>query len=306
MFEILDTTPLSHARGSVWRAIRESPGKFLFQGILGTGLLIVGTALLFGSLNNWALMLTGTTLTGVSGNVGDQAGAVIAAIMLLFFATITIGAGSYLFGQFFSRSFARARAMRFAAHNGLQYRGDQPGPRYQATVFLIPADHRRHRDVVIGKIGEHTLEFGDFLATTEQKRANSSTTRTQTVARFGYLAMNLTARGPKFILDSRQDGNLRGSFAGHSRYDLEGDFPDHFTAWVPHGTERDMLEMLTPDVMARFSDHGQDFDFEVCGNLLVLIAKRRSTTKAATVTGMLAAAEQLVPILNAKAKQGSW
>ncbi|MGO1545403.1 MAG: hypothetical protein ACTHXA_13810 [Gulosibacter sp.] len=292
-----------HGGGNVFRAIRDEPGSALFRSVIGGLLLLIGGALLFGSVYNWITFFGGSTSGNAAASV-QVLGNLVAGIGLGIMGAIVFSLGIYIFVSYFRGQFETQRMQEFAKKNGFRFIGASSGARYQARVFLPSADSRRHLNVVTGSIGDHKVEFGDFKATVESRGRNRRKSQ-HTVSEFAYVAINLGARAPKLVLDAQRDGR-RININGMVRYELEGDFPSHFTTWVPADTERDMLEFMTPDVMQVFSDYGQDHDFELLGTLLVIIANKNRIGRVPTMAGLLQTADHLIPVLRHKATQGSW
>ncbi|MDJ1371102.1 hypothetical protein [Gulosibacter molinativorax] len=300
---------LNERGGSIRGALRERPGQVIFTtlvcvvlGVMGIGMLVAAGRYL-------------VTLPEILGGLPaeDQMQSAPVTILRIFtaglvsFGLIFLGTAIFMLRRFVKRWFASQRMAKFAQENGFAYQGDLPGPRFQAVVMKINADDIDHHRVVTGQVDGRRIEFGDFEATRDSSDAGDSNTRTtEVLARYAYIAIDLGVRAPHFVLDSVSNKRLFRGYGSLKRWDLEGDFPEHFTTWVEEGNEPAMLELMTPDFMHEFSEYGQEFDYEIQGTLLLIIANRRSIGNAHVAEGMLRVADRIVPGIRQKAMRGNW
>jgi hypothetical protein len=86
------------------------------------------------------------------------------------------------------------------------------------------------------------------------------------------------------VLDARKNNlfgsrqtNLPSGLRGNQVMQLEGNFNDYFTLYVPKGYERDALYVFTPDVMAALVDFGALYDMEVVDDNLFFYSQNEVT-----------------------------
>ncbi|MFA6027327.1 MAG: hypothetical protein WC752_00135 [Patescibacteria group bacterium] len=87
---------------------------------------------------------------------------------------------------------------------------------------------------------------------------------------------------PAFLLESKKQQIGHALFDTHTTdnyLQLEGNFNDYFSLSMPKGYERDVLQILTPDVMAKLIDEAKYFSMEIINDHLYLYAKKTISTK---------------------------
>lgn len=100
--------------------------------------------------------------------------------------------------------------------------------------------------------------------------------RSKRVHTWGYACMRLNRDMPHMVLDATQNNlfqrfsNLPDTFGNEQKLSLEGDFDSYFTLYAPAQYKRDALYLFTPDVMAKFIDHGKSYDIEVIDDVLYM------------------------------------
>ena len=92
---------------------------------------------------------------------------------------------------------------------------------------------------------------------------------------FTYMLIRLDRKVPHIYIDSKGNNswgnrNHAGDFARSQKFELEGDFNKYFTVYAPSEYESDALYILTPDVMHSLVTYGQDFDFELIDDTLIM------------------------------------
>jgi hypothetical protein len=185
------------------------------------------------------------------------------------------------------------RLAAFAERNGLDFTARADGVRYPGAAFEIRGDRHTHTGVVSGTARGGAFAIGNYKVT-RRKRDSDGGHTTTTVTEFGYLVTSVALRLPRILLDAKGNGTLALNRHGLVKWDLEGDFPVAFTTMCVPGQERDMLEVLAPDVMQVFSDYLTDFDIEIIGSRLFLMRKDRHTAAPGEIAAYLAAADRLV------------
>lgn len=167
----------------------------------------------------------------------------------------------------------RYRLQGFAAANSMTYQDQVADPDLAGMIFSLGGD-RLATDVL--RTTAPIVEFGhhQYLV----KSGKHAVTQ-----HWGYVAITLDSALPHIVLDAVGNNSVLGSslpvsFTAAQRLSLEGDFDRYFELYCPAGYERDALYLFSPDVMARFVDHGALFDIEIVDNTLFLY------TRAAVVT----------------------
>lgn len=94
----------------------------------------------------------------------------------------------------------------------------------------------------------------------------------------GYLAIQLDAALPQYVLDAKRNdagpiSSIIMPIAGGQIISLEGDFDSHFTLYGPKGYERDARYVFTPDLMGLLIDETGDFDVEIVDDRLYVYAR---------------------------------
>jgi len=178
-----------------------------------------------------------------------------------------------------------ARIQAFASTNGLlmvqdSLGADYPGARFAAHDVLI-ASAIRTPDVSF-------LEIGNYKVIGAQERTNNSPT-------FGYMRIKLSRRLPNMYLYSNQNPlKLQYDFSSLQKLELEGDFNDYFTLYVPNGYGKDAFYIFSPDMMVRFIDHLGAFDCEIIDDELYLYSSRKfDLTSSQELTSLMSLSEQV-------------
>lgn len=89
----------------------------------------------------------------------------------------------------------------------------------------------------------------------------------------GIISVNLPKNLPNVFIDSKKNNflginSLDKFYSKKQVLQLEGDFNNYFTIYVPQDYQKDALYFLTPELMALLVDYGQDYDIEVINNTL--------------------------------------
>lgn len=96
----------------------------------------------------------------------------------------------------------------------------------------------------------------------------SRQTHTNTIMTFA-----LDAALPHMFLDGKQNG-VNYAYSGSQRLQLEGDFNDYFSLYIPDGSQVEALSVFTPDVMQTLIAGGRPFDIEINGRTVYVVATR--------------------------------
>ncbi len=152
----------------------------------------------------------------------------------------------------------------FADRNKLTYLIGRADPGYAGMIF----GQGRSRFIT------EALFFPNFeIGNYEYVTGSGKNSQTHT---YGYIKIPLKRPIPHIVLDAKKNNlfgkisNLPVSFSQSQTLELEGDFSNYFTLYVPETYERDALYILTPDVMAMLVDETNPYDLEALGTELYL------------------------------------
>ncbi len=181
----------------------------------------------------------------------------------LFFITVTI----MLMGLNWMRiwhKMQRAFMQQFASRNGFQFEANGESKHRTGKLFA----HKYVNDttnVVRGSYLGHPFElFNYHYKVGEGKHA---TNYNATVLQYTFAGLV-----PQFSLTERMDGLsvIHRMALGQRVLELEGDLHKYFVVYVKELHEIEMLEVLTPEIMAFLIDHGCKLSFEFVGRNLFI------------------------------------
>lgn len=278
-FSQLATSALAGRAGSVREAFRSARATAIFVLVFGA---IIGAITLFAVISGLTQLITGIDRT----DAATPTSARLTAVPGLIFALVMFGVAVFFIVRFFRDAFRKQRVAALARANGLEFVGYRSGAHLRGVGFQAPGDARWHSHVVRGVAQGHPFELGDFEVTEEQRSAKGRK-RTVTVTRFAYLAASMPLRIPHTFFDATQNGKWRRWTGTLVRWDLEGHFPTQFRTFTERGREREMLEVISPDIMQVFSVHGLAHDIELNGAQLILMHPGASVAKRAQLDELL-------------------
>lgn len=190
---------------------------------------------------------------------GDPA--FIALVLLVaFFILLLIAIAN------FSEYVKKLRLLWFAEANMLDlYIGS---PDYQRAGLIFQTMNEDYIDAVFRSPGEGFYELGNYSFWVRSGKNRHKRT-------FGFVTIKLPRQLPNILLDATKNNffgvsNLPESVAGNQKLELEGDFNDYFTLYVPKGYETDALYIFTPDIMQILIESVHDYDCEIVGDELFL------------------------------------
>lgn len=279
-FTQLDLRPLSQRGGSIGEAFRSAKA---------TGIVTIVIGILFGVMAVVTIVLAVIQLITEQSPDGYSraAAARISVIPGLIGSLVLLGVAVFLVVRFFRDGFRKQRMQAFADANGLRFVGYQSGARLRGIGFNARGDARWHEHVAIGMAQGHQFELGNFQVA-ETRRSSKGNRRTSTVVKFAYLAIRMPIVMPHTFFDATENGSWRLSTGELKRWDLEGHFPTQFRTFTVPCQEREMLEIMSPDVMQVLSDHGRGYDIELTGDFLVLLRRGATVTSPDDVAPLLA------------------
>jgi hypothetical protein len=91
--------------------------------------------------------------------------------------------------------------------------------------------------------------------------------------RFTFSVLTFTTKKafPHIYLDGHQNGNL-GTYSASQKIELEGDFNESFSLYVPNGEQINALSIISPDVMLALMDGGRPYDIEIHGTMVHIVS----------------------------------
>lgn len=294
-FTELNLVPLSKKGGSFAGAFRSARA---------TGIVVFAFAIIVCVVV--AFSLTGAILQLITGvdrsDFATPTSARLTAIPGIIFGLVLLGVAIFFVVRFFRDGFKRQRMAEFAKANGLNFIGYKVGARMRGVGFNAPGDNRWHMHVVTGAAQGHEFELGDFEVT-ESRRDSKGRKRTSTVVRFAYIAVRMPIAIPHTFFDAIDNGKWRIWAGNLKRWDLEGHFPTQFRTFTVPGREREMLEVISPDVMQVFSDNGRGYDIELTGDHLILLQRGDTVTNPEDLGGLLTRASALTAGLDYRIRE---
>jgi hypothetical protein len=291
-FSQFDTSALAGRGGSVREAFRSAKATAIVVLVFG---VIFGAITLFALISGITQLITGVDRT----DAATPTAARLTAVPGLIFSLVLFGTAVFFIVRFFRDAFRRQRMAEFARNNGLEFVGYRSGAHLRGVGFQAPGDGRWHSHVVRGVAQGHAFELGDFEVA-EEERSGKGRKRTVTVTRFAYLAVGMPLRIPHTFFDATQNGKWRRFTGELVRWDLEGHFPTQFRTFTERGREREMLEVISPDIMQVFSDHGLDHDIELNGAQLVLVHPGTSVASRPGLDALLARGSAITAELDSR------
>jgi hypothetical protein len=153
----------------------------------------------------------------------------------------------------------------FAQKNSLGFGFNRRNVAYTGIIFGHGSDKRIYESYAF----QDGKEIGNYSYTV-------GSGRNRRAYNWGYIRIKLVRKLPHMLLDAKKNNilgrftNLPVSFHGNETMDLEGNFAEHFTLYVPKGYQKDALYVFTPDVMLAMIDHGAQYDMEVVDDYLYI------------------------------------
>ncbi len=214
-----------------------------------------------------AMCLLGLSVGGAGVLIATRGpeGPIVALVVLL------IGTGLVLLMTPLVRMASQVRVVRslaprlpvFAATNGMDHVPFASAHDYPGALFRQGGDSGHVVDLLRSR---HDPSFS--IGTYVYQPSGSERERF-----WGFIAVRLVGDVPHMVLQSQRLkftvlGSIPLDIVGNQRLDLEGDFPSHFSLFVPPGGEREALYLFTPDLMALFVDELADLHVETVADWL--------------------------------------
>ncbi|MDO9398055.1 MAG: hypothetical protein Q7T71_16035 [Herbiconiux sp.] len=170
-----------------------------------------------------------------------------------------------------------------AAEYATYWSGRRRAARLRDFATRIGFEYRERRpwnvrsSLVLG--AQNTVAVDTFSRTEPYGRLTIGTLRLEVeragalvVEHWGFIERTIVGGTlPHVLVHARGSGSrtLPAPLDAGQRLTLEGDFPTHFDAYCPRGSERDALYLLTPDLMAALIDDGNGASLEMSGDRLL-------------------------------------
>jgi hypothetical protein len=249
------TEPVTRADVAAWRAQGRASRQAWAHSSFGLGSAI--GAVLFGVIFLFVFggVLTSLVTEGIRN--GNPIGVVFPSIFVVVIAAVTIGAvrSRLTAGSGWQQWY---RLDRFARANGMRFQPVDDAPSYPGEIFHVGRNQT---------VSEHLTTGGRFLDIGNLSYVTGSG-RSQTIHRWGFMAIALDRAMPNIVLDAKSNNSLFGSnlpvpLDRKQILHLEGDFDEHFTLYCPAEYEQDALYIFTPDLMSLLIDEASPFDVEL-------------------------------------------
>ena len=183
---------------------------------------------------------------------------------------------------------------RFADANGIGfYSGPIDTP---SNGIIFNKGWRRTYNVRLGFANQNVSEIGNIEFTIGSGKS-------QETYHYSYARLKLPRKLPHILLDSRKNDGFLGlkkipflELENNQKMQLEGDFNDYFTLYVPAGYEQDALYVFTPDVMQLMVDTGARFDAEIVDDDLYIFQPKHIEFRDGTqIEEIMTLAEKMHP-----------
>lgn len=162
----------------------------------------------------------------------------------------------------------------FAERNGYVFKraASFGSGEFSDSIFLNFHTEWKKISLASGKFENHPISFFTFrtpVSSSDKKRETA----------FTVCETHILQKAPSVVISRRFPMTapiylFTRVFPNHTKLTLEGDFNKFFTVHVATGKERDLLEMLTPDVMEKLMEYSDLFSFEFYEDRLFVIAEK--------------------------------
>jgi hypothetical protein len=169
---------------------------------------------------------------------------------------------------------ARSKLIQqFAQAHGYSYVGDQALHHFEGSVLAARDGHsRRSSDMVVGSLGETPFKLFQFEYTIGHSKHSQ-------IHQHSVMHLATKSRLPHLIIDSKQFNTIKFDYHNSQLLQLEGDFNRYFRIYGPKKYEMEVLQILTPDVMAQLIDKSNLFDVELINNSVYIYSKEYIDTR---------------------------
>ena len=183
----------------------------------------------------------------------------------------------------------RAKLAAFAWANDWAYADTLENTRRPGSAFTRVV-RGRERAVIIGDDPRMPFELGIHHSISRGRDQAATVQRP-----FAFVELPLPQKVPNIVLRNRGRSIIPslGFGKGNAKMELEGEFAERFTLFVPEGYQQDALYIFTPDLMARVLDLGRGAEIELAGDRLsVYLPSRTRFDRPDTMAATLVLAEE--------------
>lgn len=174
---------------------------------------------------------------------------------------------------------------QFCKDNNFEFRSFQASTNKTGSLFTR-GDSRKITNEISGTTSHNGFCIYDYQYST----GSGKNRRTY---HFGVAEITLKRKFPHILVDSKRDGSISGfEFDASQKLELEGDFNKYFSVYGPKEYEIEVLQVLSPSVMAALLDLRESFDIEIIGDKM-FIYNRGTSAKKHTFQAIFSAIEQL-------------
>lgn len=190
------------------------------------------------------------------------------------------------------------RNLRFAQRNNLTYYTGAYQEDKSGMIFHF--GHTKTFANLFGVTGSRLQEFGTYSCQTGSGRDRA-------VYNYGFVRLKLPRKLPHMVLDSRKEnsfmmGDIARGLDKDQVLELEGDFGNYFTLYVPKSYEQDALYIFTPDVMQALVDAPHWHDSEIVDDDFYLYTmKKLNLRDPAGIEELLSLAERVTAEIDKQA-----
>lgn len=187
----------------------------------------------------------------------------------------------YLLGTFFIWGFswavinAKARAFfmqQVGAKLGYSYNEGWTTPDRAGSALLSFGVSRDICDILTGTYQELPVRIYDYIVDTSQEKRDPKSRDHGNLYEFSVFEVTYPYQAPHIVLSmvqsamSIEPSNDPASFRGEKLLTLEGGFDKYFKLRVQEGFETEVLEIFTPDIMAKLIDIKPTLNIEFAEN----------------------------------------
>lgn len=151
----------------------------------------------------------------------------------------------------------------FAAANGFRQLSNAEIRNLLPASMKLYDAHDRHARAYEVAIGRQSMALIDLKFKTGYGRNEQS-------YQFAIAVLTFTKSYPHIYLDAKHN-SVHPRFSGSQKLQLEGDFNNFYTAYIPRGSSAGSLTILSPDIMAALIDTGGQLDIEIDASRVAII-----------------------------------
>ena len=229
-------------------------------------------------------------------NIGTQSLGIVSLILFV----IAVGLVFY-----FSHK-QRKAIKNYAKSKGWQPILDEASLKNYAPPFLQCVNEKESFDLAHkAAVEDHEIIFFEYTRTVSsnsnfQFEGDLRNSNNLEPYRYAVACFHVPQPFEHLLLLPHSKVNNFGLHDGLQKYNLEGDFGQHFDVYAPPNTQISTLSLLTPDVMTLLQDLGNKFTVELKANTVWIISNNQNDLQPKKIEGFLNYAVQLKRKLTSK------